>query len=316
MLQRGLSVLFALQFAALGCASEAQITQAEASAQPIVGGDPAVGDETHSTVAIMWNIPPVRYNWVRCSGSMIFPRVVLTAAHCVTSVEEGDLVVDDPTDFIIAAGHLGSEDYADAELRTVEEVIVHEDFDNFSQMWPLSDPHGLADVYDIALLVLDEPVTAIGRTPMLPPGLVDSAMTEGTLSAILGYGQTEAGTAGTLYIADTTIDRISATEFSTRVDADQGDTCFGDSGSPAYVDFNGVRYIVGITSRARADVTADCGEGGIYTLTPALFTWVIANLNPNDVFACSASPSSKSSAWGWLLVPVLLSFRRRRQARP
>jgi V8-like Glu-specific endopeptidase len=66
----------------------------------------------------------------------------------------------------------------------------------------------------------------------------------------------------------------------------EGDTCQGDSGGPVYVaNEAGTLYLAGVTSRS-ADGTAKCGKGGIYVkLTSSDFQdWLKSKGVPSDVF--------------------------------
>ncbi|SDU14060.1 trypsin-like serine protease [Stappia sp. ES.058] len=52
-----------------------------------------------------------------------------------------------------------------------------------------------------------------------------------------------------------------------------GDSCWGDSGGPAFIRYFGAYYVAGITSRAA--IPGRCGTGGVYTLiTPQVMAWI------------------------------------------
>lgn len=90
----------------------------------------------------------------QCGGSLISPRVVLTVAHCITNSNRNSL--------IIRAGEwdsLSTDEYYPHQDREVEEVIIHE-------MYNDENVHN-----DIALLVLRVAVTRAENvnTVCLPP---------------------------------------------------------------------------------------------------------------------------------------------------
>jgi len=251
-----------------GCVFEAPSTGV--SREPIVGGRPAGASDIHSTVALY------SPSWgAFCTGTLIAPTVVLTAAHCVYDTDEyyNPTTVTQPGDVTVLAGLLNATSPSGGAQYRVERVAPHAGYTGDS--WDY-DAQGMGREDDIAILVLAEPVTEVPPAPVLPMERVDDVLANGTMLTISGYGLTAVDDYGRAIESSSAVLNIAQTEFRRQnghelLAGNPGtpDSCFGDSGGPAYVSDDGVLYVVGVTSRARADSTAECGAGGIYTLASA-----------------------------------------------
>ena len=202
---------------------------------PIHGGSTA--DEPHhdATVSIHYSSS----SSIFCSGTLIAPDVVLTAAHCVSSggsyrVYFGDNPVQDPSPRFV----------------TVSEVQRHPEYSS------------AALTSDIALVRLAEAVNDIAPVPPLPESL---GLTQADLGVLpvnfAGFGRTENGTFDQKLQVDGTVEALgcdvsgcsgtpTALEIATQFSYTQpaGGPCNGDSGGPAFVERGDDIYVAGITS--------------------------------------------------------------------
>lgn len=216
------------------------ITALPASA--ITWGEP---DTTHTNVGAMVVDWPDYGPWQWCSGTLIHPKLFLTAGHCTDRLLE---------DYGIEQVWVSFAPYALDELREVETVITHPAY-----AWGSSNPH------DVGLLILAEPVTDITPATLPYAGYLDDLKKAGVLrQAMNGADFTMVGYGGTLdwpppeiYYED--IRQVSVSEYVALVPyqlhldqhllKDNGGTCFGDSGGPTfYTAADGTEVIVGITS--------------------------------------------------------------------
>ena len=224
-------------------------------AAAITNGD--LDGEGHPNVGLMIADIDGEPQW-RCSGTLIAPRVFLTAGHCVGDGATGARVWFD-TDLT------DNKEYPYGGDTSIEGTPVpHPDYS-----WGDADPH------DVGLVILAEAVTDIEPAPLPDPDLLaqlkkDRILREGGPE---GAFFTEVGYGGTLAswpppeLAYDKVRRVVESEYvaltkvhlhlSQKAVFDEGGTCFGDSGGPSFwVDVDGNEIVVAVTSTGDAQCVA------------------------------------------------------------
>jgi trypsin len=204
-----------------------------------------------------------------CSGTVVAPRVVLTAGHCVEDIESSSIV--EPSLIAVATGVSNLTKINKTEVSQVEQVLAYPGFDP-------TELHG-----DAGLLILTEPVEA---PPIALATGADSELYEpGNQLTVAGWGIDNRNTGhapNQLQSANVPIEEASRCKEGTKryypffdperqvcaLDAPTFHitTCHGDSGGPAIaMRTDGTPVEVGVTS---------LGDGSCNPSSPAVFTRV------------------------------------------
>ncbi len=205
-----------------------------APARAITGGVP---DGTgHPNVGGL--VSPTQYpdgTWLYCSGTLISPTVFLTAAHCGEDGEDVRVTFD-------PAYQAGDPTYSG----TFEADPLYPG--------PTSAPH------DIAVVVLDAPVSGITPAELPEAGSLSSLPRDQRITAV-GYGAyavtNEPGGHRYLYddvrmVATGTLNAITPAWLRISMNPSTGDggTCYGDSGGPNFLGTTNVVAALTVTGDA------------------------------------------------------------------
>jgi uncharacterized protein (TIGR03382 family) len=320
MLRTALAILFIVL--ATGCVQDLDAGQYETSTHPIIHGTPTDADGLFGTVALALTADGEQ----DCTGTLIAPSLVVTAAHCIYDLESQRLL-NTPETYQVIAGALSIADAGPEHIYAIDELIYHEGFPTEGPTDPLFEDIGMGQGDDIGLVILKRPVDTMDVIPVLPQSLTDTVLSEGKGFTISGYGTRDLegmGDSGVLYTAQQVYrDRTDAEFWGGNIssyagcDADSDcptgevcvwsectatDTCSGDSGGPVYVEVDGTTYLVGIVSRGVENSLTYCGEGGIYTLANFYEDWMVSKgqtlYPPEDTGARLPAPSGSDNSGG------------------
>ncbi len=267
----------------------------------IIGGtDAAVGAWPNIAVLLRSNqLDPFQARF--CGGTLIAPRVVLTAAHCVVS--GGRTIAATSINVAVGARTLSA-------IQPVDRLPVAAIYAN-----PLYT--GAVSGYDVALLILG---TALTATPM--PLVTDANMPadgSGATLSIAGWGSTKDYPGGSNPVPTSFLDALQEASVILRAapicTAAYGasyiaalmfcasgpdptpvtDSCQGDSGGPVTAVIGDTKTLIGAVSWG-----SGCGQSthpGVYTRLTSVLPWILATATTPALVSVTNAGSEVTTTW-------------------
>lgn len=241
-------------------------------ASAVVGGSDAEISQAPWQVALVDSNDPNNYQGQFCGGSLISPRWVVTAAHCVDSRVESDFRILSGVSLLSSESLTGT---------AVSKIIVHPEWNPYTNR------------NDVALVEVAEPL-------VLTSGIIETIsissadITPGLSALITGWGSIQRDTGigetrtypqklqkGQVFAQTSNFCRSSLglgfdsrTMMCATVDDFSVDTCYGDSGGPLAIYRSGRFELAGITSWG---VGCAWEYPGVYTKVSNFYRWINSN---------------------------------------
>ena len=198
-----------------------------------------------------------------CTGTLVSPTHVLTAAHCTEGQSPNRM-----------SFQVGGQTYR------VTNEVKHPKY-NDAQF----------DVgYDLAIMQLDRPVVGID-----PMNILRTVPKVGDTLTLVGFGEggksgsPSPGDFGTKRVGQTAIDEVTPTHISWTFESGESNTAPGDSGGPAFVSVDGEFRIAGVTSGGDGDAHT-LGDFSFDTRIDPLAGWIDSIVNQTTPVPTDPAP--------------------------
>lgn len=217
-----------------------------------------------------------------CTGVLLSPTLVATAAHCLVPLAKEDT----PTVY------LGQN--LDSQLRSIQYATKWATHPEYCSSKECSIPK-----YDFGYLVLDTAISAdekIQYAQLLTEASEwKAAMHEGGDTWLVGFGEDEAGEAGQKRHVRTTITKLMGGGAGFMAGGGGKDSCVGDSGGPAYVRVGDNEWrVAGFLSAG----SSPCGSGAYYASAIDAAAWLAQESQVDAKLRCADAQCLQDEAQG------------------
>ena len=211
-----------------------------------------------------------------CTGALIAPDLVLTAAHCLYDKDTGARIDDSDIEFLAGWRNGRAEAYRGVRISVAHPDYIYSGAESLDRV-----------AYDLALVALDQPI----RLPQITPFATDVRPARGDAVGVVSYAQDRAE-APSLQETCHVLDRApEIVVFSCDVD-------FGSSGAPIFALRDGQMKIVSVVS-AKADVEGKrVAVGSVLTNTLDVLQGELAKSNGSALGSAKVRVLSGGQASG------------------
>ncbi len=236
--------------------------ESELLASGIIGGTRVLQNENDSSTVALIRYKISKYESGICTGTMIAPKVMLTAAHCVPAAAKDTYVIFHRS-ISCESGYK-----PEKNVQKVAKVIPHEEYTPIKSAEVESEN-------DIAIIILEDkapanyPIYSIA----VPTEIKDSSL------FFYGYGVIGSNKRGMGILRKTSLSKSNFSiheadkKVKVRQDAGKG-ICYGDSGGPGLVNVKTESQILGVNSFVSGPKTDSCNGESTLALAHSYKEWI------------------------------------------